>query len=175
MGTDIHCYVEYSNPEFVNKDGSLIWHPHDEQERGRRDYLMFSLIWDNMIKDLPSDISKKVQREYTVKIKYDDQKVADDDDNDDEEDYTISFDEAMGYINHHDSYGSYVIVDDNGFPIAVTQPDWHTPGWLTSDMLDKLLESTETVPNISYFMILSILKTYEKFGYKSRLVFWFDN
>lgn len=173
MGTDIHCYIEYSNPEFTNDDGSLRWHAHDEQERGRRDYLMFSLIWDSMIKDLPADISRDVKDHYMIKIRYDDGEN-DDDDGDDEE-YTVSFDTAMAYVNHNDSYGSLVTVDDKGFPTEVSHPDWHSPGWLTSTELEKLLESTESIPNVSYFIILSIIKTYEKFGYKSRLVFWFDN
>lgn len=69
-------------------------------------------------------------------------------------------------------------------PYKVQHPDWHSHSWMNVKELTKAfniykkIEKEEygsgSVP-IEYKVILNIMKTLEKGGYESRVVFWFDN
>lgn len=68
----------------------------------------------------------------------------------------------------------------------ITHPDWHTPSWLTLEEAARAasrLSGGEMMPGYSrptqanrqFDMLVGCMRACEQAGFKSRLIFWFDN
>jgi len=54
----------------------------------------------------------------------------------------------------------------------VSNPDWHSHSWLTTDEYASVVEGTGEP---EYEAILAAMRSFEEGGAKARIVFWFDN
>ncbi len=74
---------------------------------------------------------------------------------------------------------SVYVNNQAGIPTWVTHPVWHSHSWLNCDEYEQVLSTYKEKPdaclNIEYDVILVCMKKFEAMGYKSRIVFWFDN
>lgn len=52
--------------------------------------------------------------------------------------------------------------------------DAHTPSWLTYEELNEVIGELVDI-NLSYGVLLAMMKSFHDAGRKTRLVFWFDN
>lgn len=76
-----------------------------------------------------------------------------------------------------------IINDQSGKPRWVEHPDWHSHTWLTTSEFESAIKkykayckkTDENDTPIEYLALLSAMKTFDKNGYVSRLVVWFDN
>lgn len=54
----------------------------------------------------------------------------------------------------------------------VSNPDWHSHSWLTTDEYASVVEGTGEP---EYEAVLAAMRSFEEGGAKARIVFWFDN
>lgn len=57
----------------------------------------------------------------------------------------------------------------------VVDPDWHTPSWLTYEEWVSVL--TQDIDDVlaQYKAVSDVMKRLEQHGFKTRVIFWFDN
>lgn len=173
MGTDIHCYIEYTHPTYKKSNGIFKWHGFGSGNFGSRCYPLFDALFALQRpgeicgdRNIPQDISNDTRKHYMLDI-------SDDGISESDDDYyrRITFDQAISWIDPH----SRIEVDENGFLNSISCPDYHSDSWLTADEFDQAIDSIESVIDPEYHAMVSICRTYEKFGYTARIVFWFDN
>ena len=159
MGCDIHGYIE-SQP-YKETSPDYWWKSADLHIR--RNYAMFTLLAGVRGSDEPVypvrgwDENSSTKYEYCLWVS---------DDNPDGEG-NCSREQAEKWVRQ----GSSKWVDKN----YVTQPDWHTPSWLTADELERVIEVyKEKYPEYDHDEWDGILAYMQKFP-NSRLIFWFDN
>lgn len=166
MGCDIHCYLEYRNPEDKN------WSSLGDEFRLDRSYMMFSRLADvrnyeqiNAIaanRGLPSDVSWRTKDGATLYVS----------ETDPGGEGNASKEDADRWVES----GTSTRVAEN----RVTHPDWHSHSWCTAEELTKAIEWVERDVNglpltHEYRAIVAAMNQLEKSGFEARMVFWFDN
>ena len=172
MGADIHAFIEWFD------DRHDRYFCFAEKINVRRDYLLFavlagvrnadySVVPVSAPKGLPDDISEDVVDHYYLKVS-DEASICHDL-------YYCSSTDADRYI----AGGSTEFRVDNQW--FVSNPDWHTPSWLTLKSLQyaqHLYRQRESwsAGNISLAAIIGAMESLDRLTIRpSRLVFWFDN
>ena len=166
MGCDIHAFIEYKKP------GSDNWLSYSSENNLDRHYGVFAALADVRnrgswgvkpleVKGFPADASCATTGKYTLFI-------------------TDETNFSEGYASREDAKrwvdsGCSKLFKDSW----VTDPDAHTPSWVVGDELESALneKALEATPENSpeYFVTLMVLREFEKLGFESRLIFWFDN
>lgn len=170
MGADIHMYLEY-RPKVKKDDWDKKWHNFTYGQVGAsRNYGMFEILAGvrgsfalfqpkGMVKD-PASTTFDENTLYISK--------------DGDTEGTTTLERAQQWVAH----GCEIIKDKEGKPWRVTHPDWHSHSWLTSTEYSKALREYkkryEHNP-IEYTVLLALMRHYERNGFETRLVFWFDN
>lgn len=172
MGCDIHMYVEYSHKD------SNYWQGFGGRINPGRNYGMFGVLagvrghfkdsfTPKGIKDL--ELSYQCSDDYYLDITEDGKG-----NNETTLERAYEWNKRCGCeLKFHGEK-----------PYRVQHPDWHSHSWMSVKELTKAFNiykkmekeeyGTGSVP-IEYKVILNIMKTLEKGGYESRVVFWFDN
>lgn len=192
MGCDIHLYLEYKNPDNTY---STKWTNFGNRYSMGRDYQLFGYL-AGVRGNGPPIVAP---RGYPTDADYDtDQEfyyfIGDKEDDDGWGRRTVTLETANGW-------GTQIIYDENNKPQKVADPDSHTPSWLTfSEFTSALVlaetnhrtwiynDDVETSRNIKdlyikglktylikYKALAATMETFEKAGYQTRIVFWFDN
>jgi hypothetical protein len=60
-------------------------------------------------------------------------------------------------------------------PAQVSNPDWHTHSWLSTDEFEKAIEKTSRPIPPTYQATIAAMRSLEASGSEVRCVFWFDN
>jgi hypothetical protein len=161
MGCDIHGYIEYEDWE----DNGKPHHSCFGENLGDRDYAMFGLLAGvrrgSAIfspRGIPENIS------YTVKSSFY-MFVVDDEMNGER---CVSRTLAREWIDK----GWSKKIDEN----YISDPDWHTPSWLTAKEYEQVLQAREEMKDYGnvdqeWYAILAAMKALKN----ARFVFWFDN
>ncbi|GFN32449.1 hypothetical protein [Paenibacillus xylaniclasticus] len=163
MGCDIHLFIEYRG-----KDSEYWWNFGGKFNLSR-DYYMFARLagvraYGEEIKPiadrrgLPQNIGWKTKDENRYFI------INDDEERDDSR--QVKRTDAERWVR--DGLSQY---EEEHW---VTDPDWHSHSWLTSNEFEKCVNSFDDV-NAEYKAILASLRCFEQEGYETRVVFWFDN
>jgi hypothetical protein len=185
MGCDIHFYLEYQN-----LNNSDFWNSWGERFGMGRNYELFDLLAGVRYqltpvvqpRGYPENASWETNRDYYFWIA----------DKPDPTSRKVTLHQAA-------SWGTKILYTKDGKPKKCVDPDWHTASWLTYDELMTAvvlaegvhrtwIKNDKTNPNlnelykkelnqymIEYKVMLSTMETFEKAGYKTRAVFWFDN
>jgi hypothetical protein len=177
MGCDIHAFIEKRRREKGQSvNGKEYWSPHGGQMRLDRNYEMFGQLAGvrsdfepaTPVKGLPDNMAYEAKTDAFLYI---------DDESADEDGYT-----SLAKAKEWESRGETIINDSEGKPFRVSHPDWHTHSWLTAKELKKAiraydLQGTPPPPEwaADYRVVLATMQAFEKLGYATRLVFWFDN
>lgn len=162
MGCDIHGYIEYE--DWKDEEGKV--------HRGcfgggriNRDYRMFALLagvrGDGCIykpRGIPKELSYKVFEEFHIYISNEYP----------EGEGNTSPELAAKWVKS--GYSEYVSEK------YVTNPDWHTPSWLSVEEYENVLEARKRMDNgwfinQKWYAILAAMKALKN----ARFVFWFDN
>mgnify|MGYP007071612154 FL=1 len=164
MGCDIHGYIEYE--DWTDNDGKVHRSCFGEN-LGTRDYSMFGLLAGVRRsgcvfepRGLPENVSFDVKSAYHLFVI--------DDSADDDRDGYVRKNTANGWIEsgisrrYEDRY--------------VTNPDWHTPSWLTAKEYEQVLRAREEDKDYGnvdqeWYAILAAMKSLKN----ARFVFWFDD
>lgn len=171
MGCDIHCYVEFRQKKEVHDDWSKKWSSFGGRINPGRHYELFSRLsgvrggCENPIANpgLPEDASWAAQYDNQMYIDY----------NEDAAGRGVSSyvtpENAERWVSGH---MSRYIKDHEGKNAFVTNPDWHSHGWVTPEQLSKALRG---MPTPEWKAILAAMKSLEKSSQEVRMVFWYDN
>lgn len=157
MGCDIHCYIEYKPTGYDR------WFSFGGRINPGRNYALFAKMagvrnYDEVIpvsqpKGFPNDASSKADGDHWLYI------------SDVEMEGCCTFEQAERFVQ----MGSRYQDKEKTF---VSHPDWHSHSWLTPDEFEQaIFESSEA----QYRAILAAMRSFERDGHQSRLVFWFDN
>lgn len=165
MGCDIHIFIEFRKKGDMDQ-----WRSFGKEVDGDRNYRMFALMAGvrgdatpiAAQRGMPADVGWTAKDANELYIH----------DGDEKANNYVTSEVAAKYVA---SRSSIYINDSQGNPRWVTHPDWHSHSWLTPDELEKAIKSCEYGSGIQYHVILAALREYEKNGYKSRIVFFFDN
>ncbi len=165
MGCDIHAFIEY-------RESNSRWWPFGSEFRLSRDYGVFASLAgvrgrggdDSPVaagRGVPDDlahVSESANRLYV---------------SEDEGEGNATLANAQRWIA---SGCSKPIIRD-GKMNFVTHPDWHSHSWCTSAELKAAIESlgVERGTSPQYYAAIAAMEAFEKLGYETRLVFWFDN
>jgi hypothetical protein len=156
MGCDIHAYIENqpykeSSPEYWWKIADL---------HAQRNYAMFGLLagvrgGEPLFAPRGWDKNSSTKWEFCMWIS-----------DEPDADGTCSKEQARKYV----SYGSEIIDEK-----WVTNPDWHTPSWLTAAELEQVIraykEKYSQYESDEWEGYLELMKRIPE----SRIIFWFDN
>lgn len=193
MGCDIHCYIEYKEPDREH------WSGFGNRINPGRNYGLFGAMAGVRCdlphiepRGVPEEIAYECSGDYWIYISSESA----------EGDGTCSEEKAKSCIQ----YGS--VLKKSDAPIVgnfVSDPDSHTHSWLTADefelaiatylkdggfqigtlrlegptqeaLANPTMEQTWTLRALTeYWAILAAMRCFEAQGKKSRLVFWFDN
>ena len=166
MGCDIHCYIEYRR-----KTDKGHWNGFGGRINPGRFYAMFSIMagvrkYDGSPtlfkpKGLPDDLGFESK---------------------DDNRFYITDTTSEGYVTKAKAYewvakGYSKLVDEHW----VTNPDWHSHSWLTPNEYNEAIEAFKKSCANGFYLdpeytaILDCLRSFERQGFESRLVFWFDN
>lgn len=168
MGCDIHAFVEYR----VRNGQSDCWRSWGGQFHLPRYYEMFGALVADVRCEQPAGLvpprgfpsdpaweSESANKCFVIE------------DSEHPDGYQVHRSEAERWV----AQGSSEWTD--GSHEWVTHPDWHSHSWLTAEELAKayksLSEPIESSPE--YLAILDAMECFERQGYETRLVFWFDN
>lgn len=162
MGCDIHAYAEY------RKKGQSQWNGFGGRINPGRDYDLFGKLADvrggpALIepRGIPSDLAWEACGDYHMLIS-----------DEHEGDGWCSTAKAQEWV----AAGLSKIVERNGRPDKVTDPDAHSASWLTADEFEAALNAPARWPHgDEYFALLAAMRDLEKRQNDVRLVFWFDN
>lgn len=172
MGCDIHAFVEY-RVRNGQSDWEKRWRPWGGQFRLLRYYEMFGALAGVRCEQphglvpprgFPSDPARESEDANTIYVIEDNQHPGGD-----------------GHQIHRSKAEKWVVSGSSEWTDEtkkwVTHPDWHSHSWLTAEELAKaykaLSEPIESSPE--YLAILDAMECFERQGYETRLVFWFDN
>ena len=169
MGCDIHGYIEFRNPERNPKR----WEPMGGQLWLERNYLMFGLLAG--VRDggamhipprgIPGDLGWEADEDYHLYIS----EVADD------RGKSCTQTDALSWV------ASGLSVWTNAGRTRISNPDWHTPSWLTTaEYAEALRRYTQEYDSpyrlgVTFAAALGAMIAAEEHGCQARLVFWFDN
>ncbi len=152
MGCDIHCFIEYKRYDHWNSTTV-------DQFQVDRNYYMFGQMagvrGDDSVKPkgIPGDISWATKHSLCYFVT----------DGEPDTDNCISKKDTDNWSD----WGAKYFDDD-----YIIDTDSHSHSWLTLDEYRKI----EGVKDfLSYKILLLIMEEYEKEGFDTRLVFWFDN
>jgi hypothetical protein len=166
MGCDIHMILEFKHTT------AKAWNNFGGNISPGRDYDMFELlagvrggIPKYEPRGLPDDINWMTREEFSLYV--DDEATEDTEDG-------VTRARADSWVEQ--GYSRYM--DDRR--VHVTNPDWHTPSWLTLDELHEVLVcrkhlAADWEPGVAYGMCLAAMRYLQDNDHDSRLVFWFDN
>lgn len=169
MGCDIHAYVEYRN-DYNDKEN---WNNFGGRINPGRHYGVFAKLvgvcnYDGYDikplsepKGLPTVLSWVVKYDNQIYITKEAESCANE----------CTTEQAERWIKS----GYSERVDEN----HVTHPDWHSHSWCTADELEEVFNDPKTQFNkeqeVEYVALLDLMRSFERQGKKTRLVFWFDN
>lgn len=194
MGCDIHGFIEYKAKD--EKDWrSKSWHNFGAEFHLDRNYIMFAFLagvrnyWEDKglkssvynLKGIPDDIGFWTQDSYYMYISDD---LADDD----YRENTISRKRAIEWVDMGLSK-YYLFRKDENVALFVSNPDYHTPSWLTLPEYRNTIDAAINFRNTKfpeegqvgldwaaeYLGVLAAMAALEIVGYETRFVFWFDN
>ncbi len=156
MGCDIHCYIEYKPA------GSDHWSDFGGCINPGRNYELFGKLAGVRRegppivepRGLPEDASCAASSDAWI--------------------YVTETTSSEGFCSREQAetwlgYGARYRDPDKRF---VSNPDWHTHSWLTTDEYASVVEG---VGEPEYEAILAAMRSFEEGGAKARIVFWFDN
>lgn len=171
MGCDIHCYVEYRTKP--PHDGVKQWSSFGGNINPGRHYPMFAALagvrnYDEVTpisepRGVPEDAGYSARSDNMCYIC------------ESEIEGSVTAERAAEYV---EKYGCSYINGHDGKPAFVTDPDWHSRSWLSSDEWEaaiNMVGSSEWGSFQEYRAILAALRSFEAHGYDARVVFWFDN
>lgn len=161
MGCDIHAYIEYQPYKETNPD---YWYLFADLSL-MRDYAMFGLMagvrgGDALIEPRGFPKNSAAKYEYFLLVV----------DHEADEERTCSRENAERWVaNGNSEWGE----EDHSL---VSDPDWHTPSWLTSEEYRRVIETYKATYRergecSEYEAVLVMLENLPN----SRIVFWFDN
>jgi hypothetical protein len=192
MGCDIHMYLEYTDKETLEKskegkkngNGELIkpyWRDFGGRINPGRNYWMFGFLSKGVRSDFSNGIPAKGLPpfdELAYQSRNDSTCYITENPGDNGD--SVTLETALKWAE-----GGYrkIINNRDGKPTWVEHPDWHSHTWLTTEeyksainKYKKYCKKDGEVDNpIEYMALLSAMKTFDKNGYVSRLVIWFDN
>jgi hypothetical protein len=163
MGTDIHAYIEYRE----SPDSS--WRSFGTKFSLDRDYKAFGYLAGVRfevphipLRGVPKNIAWATSDDWWLRIS----------DNPCRDEHGITFDNAMDYAE----LSCDIIVDSNGFPACVSNPDWHSATWMT---LSEFEDALNRIPNDTlgnrWYGFLGAANALSNRGLEVRIIFWFDN
>lgn len=160
MASDIHFYVEYKDFDS--------WWPFGGAINVGRNYEIFGNMAGVRVdreplvrlRGVPGDISVENFMQYWTYANplYEEEK------------YGVSLETAKEWVEEHDSVYKTV-----GERLFVSNPDNHSPSWLTPDEFEACFVSVKDYRTIRYKAALAAMRSLEKDGLEVRCVFWFDN
>jgi hypothetical protein len=177
MGCDIHCYIEFRGKKKVHDDWSKKWSSFGGRINPGRHYELFTRLsgvrgyTDIPIANfgLPEDISWSVEHDNQLYIDYNGDAGV--------RGYfsSVTPENAEGWVNSRKSRyikNSLKLGAEEGKNTHVTNPDWHSHGWVTPELLSKALRGISTP---EWKATLAAMKSLEKSNLEVRMVFWYDN
>lgn len=185
MGCDIHMYIEYTNKkrkeENLNEGITPYWFNFGAKINPGRNYIMFAVL-----AGVRGRYKDSFERKGRIPINQLSWSSKDDfyiyvSENPVEFQYSVTLEQAKKWGER-----GYEIIEHNGKPSWVENPDLHTHTWMSSDELEKAFEiykvhataewETEIDVPLEYKAILSVMRTLEGEGENEvRVVFCFDN
>ena len=181
MGCDIHLMLEYRHRKMNDKPSEwkscLITKNNDLRGWSVHNYHMYALLAnvrnynDDIslpIRGIPSDATYDTMSRYCLQIIDDEQyKYVE---------RTCRKSQAEEWIRQGISH-RYDLGDYNEY---ISNPDWHTPNWCTTqemeDCINKSFKKYNLYDYTEWFALLGSMKGYEMNGeFECRAVFWFDN
>lgn len=185
MGCDIHMYIEYTNKkrkeENLNEGKTPYWFNFGSRINPGRNYTMFAVLagvrgrykdsFERKGKIPVNQLGWSSRDDFYIYIS---EKPID-------YEHSVTPEQAKKWEER-----GYEIIEHNGKPTWVENPDLHTHTWMSPDELEKAFEiykvhataewETETDVPIEYKAILSVMRTLEDGGENEvRVVFCFDN
>lgn len=162
MSTDIHLFIEH------HEKGRDEWHSFGRAELVLDgDYATFAKlvgVVNNQTvarvsapRGMPADLSDTAKERYHFLITG----------KDDIDDNCVSHETASEWLENDSSE----MVGDH----YVTNPDAHTPTWLTPDELESALDYSDHHWVWEYKVLLNTVRAMEEQNQEVRVVFWFDN
>lgn len=169
MGCDIHAFIEFTK-EPPRQTGERYWQPFGAQFRLGRHYGLFAKLADvrnypgwgitpvASARGLPDDSGWEVDDDYWFYV------------NDTGSGEATERKRAEGWVA---SKSSRWKDDERNW---VSNPDAHTPSWLTPDEWEQALSDPKvtTIPD-EYRAFLAAMRSLQQLGNEVRAVFWFDN
>ena len=158
MGCDIHCYVEFQEPNDGNHWRAFGGHINPGRSYRtfyrmagvRGDYSNIHPITEP--RGVPSDLAYEAHDDNWLYV------------SDPPEKGECMRETADSYVQ----WGSKYLDEKRQY---VSHPDWHSHSWLTPEEFGQCLEYAHP----EYKALLAAMKSLEASGYVVRLVFWFDN
>lgn len=201
MGCDIHAFVEYESDFYAGQS----WRSFSSNQiRLSRNYAMFGAMTAGEVR------FKGLDAEYLVEPRgYPDDASLDTNDNyhlyvcdrdtgDDER--VTNFENAVKWAKWGSEIkvfrdGSWVSIPapedldqikleyENSSLMKITDPDAHTPSWLSTseyvyavEAADSVLNGIQSTWDVPYLATIDLMKSLEEnTGGEARIVFWFDN
>lgn len=173
MGCDVHMYVEYKDKD------SEYWHGFGGRINPGRNYGMFAIL-AKVRGSYPKSFSPKGIKDLTLSYHCQDDYYLDISE-DGKGDNETTLERALDWNKR---YNSELVCGSDGKPYRVEHPDWHSHSWMNIKELteaykiykkeEKKEYGTGSVP-VEYKALLDLMKSLEKGGYDTRVVFWFDN
>lgn len=174
-------FVEYRKDDWKNyKTDTPYWFSFGEEINPGRNYFMFGALTNGVVRNRSNIKTKIDPRGLPGNLSYD-------------TDYANKLYVCFGSegenmctkemaLKWNETYNSKLYYNSEGDIISVDCPDWHSHSWLTFKEYSEILKEAKRKVKkegygigINYTIIEQIMKTYEKNGYQTRLVFWFDN
>lgn len=188
MGADIHMYVEYRNKKRAQEDKKEgrkpYWFNYSDRVNPGRNYTMFGILasvrgqYEDSFEpkgSLPIDEMGWCSRHDN--FLYIREGVKDHVDN------SVTLETAQKYAG----WGRKIINDQEGNPVFVEHPDWHSHTWMSIEELKEAYarycrhatvewEEKITKPPVEWMALLASMEALEDDGENEvRVVFWFDN
>lgn len=172
MGADIHMYVEYKHKD------SDYWHGFGGRINPGRNYGMFAILANvrgHFKESFTPKGLKGLELSYVCK---DDLYLDISEDGKGERETTLE-----RAFEWNKRYGCELLFNGEK-PYRVQHPDWHSHSWMNVKELSEAFkiykkyekkEYGESHLPAEYKALLDLMKSLEKGGYDTRVVFWFDN
>lgn len=185
MGCDIHMFIHYKDKESTTD----WWRDFGGNINGGRDYLMFGFL-AGVRHEVPGGLSAKGLPEHSLSWIADEtyytpiyEKETESEPNhrhSDEGKWEISLEHARSW----ERYGRKIIERD-GKPVKIANPDYHSASWLTIKELSDVYRKYTSYcrkhdgwgkVSSTYKAVLQAMRSLEDDGKNDvELVFWFDN
>lgn len=173
MGCDIHCYIEYKN-----LNGG--WSDFGGRINPGRNYAIFGLMAG--VREMgpavvaprgkPYDMAYSSENDAWI---YVDDTLKDSSSSYLDGEYSVSRERADSHVAS--GYAIYKPTSEGKVSKFISNSDWHSYSWLTTEEFERALEQYGDRGNYDqeYWAVLASMKSFEEQGRPSRLVFWFDN